>query len=53
MAEDFTLKGKSTNFESVVKSSKIITGKSVKIPSDSFVWPIIKDFPAVKTGILY
>ena len=52
MAEDFTLKGKLTNFESVVKSSKIITGKFVKTPSDSFVKPIINDFPAVKTGVL-
>ena len=53
IAEDFTLKGKSTNFVSVVKSSKIITGTSVKTPSDSFVYPIINDFPAVKTGVLY
>lgn len=53
IAEDFTLKGKSTNFESVVKSSKMITGKFEKTPSDSFVYPIMKDFPAVKTGILY
>ena len=52
IAEDFTLKGKSTYFESVVKSSNMITGRFLKIPAVSFVWPIKNDFPAVKTGVL-
>nr|DAQ62120.1 MAG TPA: hypothetical protein [Crassvirales sp.] len=51
IAEDFILNGKSTKRESVVKSSKIITGRLSHIPSVSFVYPIIKDFPAVKTGV--
>ena len=51
MADDFTLKGKSTNFESVVKSSKMIQGKLEYIPSTSLVYPMMKDLPAVKTGI--
>ena len=53
IADDFTLKGKSTNLLSVVKSSKIITGKSSNILSVSFVCPSINDLPAVKTGVLY
>ncbi|HBN00356.1 MAG TPA: hypothetical protein DD384_03885 [Firmicutes bacterium] len=53
IADDFTLNGKSTYLLSVVKSSKMITGKSFFIPVVSFVYPIINDFPAVKTGVLY
>ena len=51
MAEDFTLNGKSTSFESVVKSSKMIVGKLLYIPLVSFVYPNINDFPAVITGV--
>ena len=51
IAEDFTLNGKSTYFESVVKSSKIMHGKLEYIPLVSFVCPIMKDFPAVNTGV--
>ena len=53
MAEDLTLNGKSINRKSVVKSSKIIAGNLFLIPKFSLVYPIIKDFPAVKTGVLY
>ena len=53
IADDFTLNGKSTYLESVVKSSKIITGRLLHTPNSSFVLPIIKDFPAVRTGTLY
>lgn len=51
IADDFTLKEKFTNFESVVKSSKIIQGRLENIPSSSLVCPIRKDFPAVNTGV--
>ena len=52
MAEDLTLKEKSTYFESVVKSSNMITGTLSNTPSVSFVWPITNDLPAVNTGVL-
>ena len=53
MADDLTLNGTSTNLESVVKSSNIIQGRLLKTPLDSLVLPIINDFPAVNTGVLY
>ena len=53
IAEDLALKGKSTYFEAVVKSSNIITGRLLNIPSFSFVYPRINVLPAVKTGVLY
>ena len=53
IAEDLTLKLKSTYFDSVVKSSNIIVGILVNIPSVSLVYPNIKDFPGVSTGVLY
>ena len=54
IAEDLTLKGKSTNFVAVVKSSKMITGRfSLEYtPFSSLVKPRRKDLPAVNTGIL-
>ncbi len=51
MADDFTLKGKFTSFESVVKSSKMMQGNLEYIPSTSLVYPMMNDLPAVKTGI--
>ena len=56
IADDLTLKSKSTHFLSVVKSSKIITGffkLDIKMLFLSFVHPKIKVFPGVKTGIAY
>ena len=53
IADDFTLNGKSTNLESVVKSSNIIQGRLLKILLVSLVLPIINDLPAVNTGVLY
>ena len=53
IAEDFTLKGKPTSFESVVKSSKMMQGRLEYTPFTSLVYPMIKDLPAVKTGIWY
>ena len=52
IAEDFTLNGKSTYLESVVKSSKIMVGNLLYIPVVSFVYPRINDFPGVRTGVL-
>jgi hypothetical protein len=49
-AEDLTLNGKSTYLLFIVKSSNIITGKFLKIPSVSVVYPKMKDLLAVKTG---
>ena len=37
ITDDFTLKGKTTSFESVVKSSKIIQGRFEHIPVASLV----------------
>ena len=37
IAEDLTLNGKSTNLDSVVKSSNIIQGKLSYIPDNSLV----------------
>lgn len=51
IAEDFTLNGKSTYFESVVKSSNIMHGSLLYTPAVSSVNPIINDFPAVRTGV--
>ena len=51
MADDLTLKEKSTSLESVVKSSKMMQGKLEYIPSTSLVCPIMNDLPAVKTGM--
>ena len=53
IADDLALNGKFTNLFAVVKSSKIITGRLFSnTPSVSFVYPKIKVFPAVKTGIV-
>lgn len=51
IAEDLTLKGKFTYFLSVVKSSKIMTGRFTYMPVDSLVYPKMKLLFAVKTGI--
>ena len=52
IADDLALNGKFTNLFAVVKSSKIITGRLFSnTPSVSFVYPKIKVFPAVKTGV--
>ena len=51
IADDLTLKGKSINREAVVKSSKIIQGNLLYTPSVSLVYPIVKDLPAVSTGV--
>ena len=55
MADDFTLKSKSTKRDAVVKSSKIITLSldALYIPFVSFVYPNINDLPGVKTGVGY
>jgi hypothetical protein len=53
MAEDFTLKGNVTYLIAVVKSSNIIVGTFVNMPSVSLVYPNIKVLPAVRTGVLY
>lgn len=52
IADDFTLNGKVTNLDSVVKSSNMIQGKSLNMPFVSFVLPNINDLPAVNTGVL-
>ena len=52
IAEDFTLNLKLTYCVAVVKSSNIMTGNLSNIPSVSFVYPRINDFPAVNTGVL-
>ena len=52
IADDLTLKSKSTSLDAVVKSSNIITlSLTTNIPSVSLVYPRINDLPGVKTGV--
>jgi DNA polymerase I-like protein with 3'-5' exonuclease and polymerase domains len=56
IADDLTLKLKSTHWLEVVKSSKIITGfclLAIYTPSVSLVIPRTKLWPAVSTGVEY